>query len=177
MQGVFVHNICFGLESGGHKGLSRRHRLGPKGPLRKRSSRSQLLRYPGNGKAPPFREATTGNASALRRLPFRGDCFSFAVFFKKMFSWNPCKTLLEKIVTVNRKLTTVYVRLPWSAACLLFVWQPCKVVPSQIGYQAVDSCRNPCNLDFTEVFLLIKAIYPSSIRLWHLFIFAVYITS
>ena len=36
------------------EGLCRRHRLGPKGPLRKRSSRSQLLRYPGNDKAPPF---------------------------------------------------------------------------------------------------------------------------
>ena len=38
----------------------------------------------------------------------------------KMFSWNPCKTLLKKIVTVNRKLSTVYVRLPWSAPCLQF---------------------------------------------------------
>ena len=142
------------------KGRCRRHRLGPKGPLRKRSSRSQLLRYPGNGKAPPFRQ---------------GLFFVCRVW--KMFSWNPCKTLLKKIVTVNRKLTTVYVRLPWSAACLLFVWQLCKVVPSQIGYHAIDSCRNPCNLDFTGVFLLIKAIYPSSNRLWHLFIFAVYITS
>ena len=101
----------------------------------------------------------------------------FVCYVWKMFSWNPCKTLFKKIVTVNRKLTTVYVRLPWSAPCLQFVWQPCKVVPSQTGYHAVDSCRNPCNLDFTEVFLLIKAIYPSSNRFWHLFIFAVYITS
>ena len=94
---------------------------------------------------------------------------SFVCHVWKMFSWNPCKTLLKKIVTVSRKLTTVYVRLPRSAACLLFVWQPCKVVPSQIGYHAVDSCRNPCSLDFTEVFLLIKAIYPSSNRLWHVY--------
>ena len=67
----------------------------PKGPLRKRSSRSQLLRYPGNGKAPPFREATTGNASALRRLPFRGDCFSFAVF-EKCFRGTRAKLCLKK---------------------------------------------------------------------------------
>ena len=106
---------------------------------------------------------------------------SWGLFFVchvwKTCSWNPCKTLLKKIVTVNKKLITVYVRLPRSAACLLFVWQPCKVVPSQTGYHGVDSCRNPCNLDFPEVFLLIKAIYPSSNRLRHLFIFALYITS